>query len=208
MPFVVIDPCSEAIQEANSHGYLCLEADALDEAVLLSAGIERATTIVLGLLNDPDNVFLTLTVHNMNPDIKIVARGEDPRSEKKLIQAGATQVVMPAVIGAERMADMIVRPEASDLLRCVGHELGLNAELEEFKFTAESPYVGRTVREAEELPQVMIIAVRRVDGTSIFNPRDDVVLQVDDIVIVMGPEADIEVFYESVIASRAELASV
>ena len=144
----------------------------------------------------------------MNPGIKIVARGEDPWSEKKLIQAGATQVVMPAVIGAERMADMIVRPEASDLLRCVGHELGLNAELEEFKFTAESPYVGHTVREAEELPQVMIIVVRRVDGTSIFNPREDEVLQVDDIVIVMGPEADIEVFYESVIASRAELASV
>ena len=45
-------------------------------------------------------------------------------------------------LGAERMADMIVKPEASDLLRCVGHESGLNAELEEFKFTAEGePYL-------------------------------------------------------------------
>jgi len=197
VPFIVIDTNVEAIADAAVHGYLCLEADATDESVLLKVGLERASTIVFGIQSDPDNVFLTLTVRNLNPDVKIVARGEDPRTEKKLLQAGASQVVMPAIIGAERIADMIIRPEASDLLRCVGHESGLNADLEEFKFTAESAYVGRTVREAEEQQeQLMIVAVRGTDGETVFNPKDDVVLKVGDIVIVMGPEADIEAFYE------------
>jgi len=152
VPFIVIDPVAEMITEAKAHGYVCLEADATDENVLRSVGIDRASTIVFGIQSDPDNVFLTLTVRNMNSDITIVARGEDPRTEKKLLQAGANQVVMPAIIGAERIADMILRPEASDLLRCIGHESGLNAELEEFKFTAESPYIGRTVRMPKNRP--------------------------------------------------------
>lgn len=202
VPFVVIDPSTEMISEAKSHDYLCLEADATDEDVLRSAGIDRASTIVFGIQSDPDNVFLTLTVRNMSPDITIVARGEHPRTEKKLLQAGANEVVMPAIIGAERIADIIVRPEASDLLRCVGHESGLNAELEEFKFTSDSPFIGRTVREAEEqAEQLMIVAVRRADGETIFNPKDNEGLLVGDVAIVMGPEADIEQFYQTCVAT-------
>jgi voltage-gated potassium channel len=203
VPFLVIDTCTESIAEAKTLGYPCLEADATDESILVSAGIHRASTIVFGIQSDPENVFLTLTVRNMNPDIRIVARGEDPRTEKKLLQAGANQVVMPTIIGAERIADMIVRPEASDLLRCVGAENGLNADLEEFKFVADSPYVGRTVREAEEQQEkLMIVAVRKADGETVFNPKDDEILHVGDIVIVMGPEADIEQFYEVAIAPQ------
>ena len=209
VPFIVIDPCTESITEAKHHSYLCLEADATDEDVLLSVGLQRASTIVFSLQSDPENVFLTLTVRNLNPNIKIVARGEHPRTEKKLLQAGANQVVMPAIIGAERMADMIVRPEASDLLRCVGHQSGLNAELEEFKFTAQSPFIGRTVREAEEnLEQLMIIAVRRADGETVFNPKDNEGLCVGDVVIVMGPEADVELFYKTCVAPQDEVALV
>ncbi|NOZ40556.1 MAG: potassium channel protein, partial [Planctomycetes bacterium] len=89
LSFIVIDPCTETIAEAKTHGYLCLEADATDEEVLCSAGLDRASTIVFGIQSDPDNVFLTLTVRNMNPDITIIARGEHPRTEKKLLQAGA-----------------------------------------------------------------------------------------------------------------------
>jgi len=208
VPFLVIDPSAESIAEAKSHEFLFLEGDATDEATLQSAGIERAATLVIALQNDSNNVFLTLTARNMNPELRIIARGEHPRTEKKLFQAGANDVVMPAVIGAERVADMIVRPEASDLLRCVGHESGLNAELEEFTFTSESAYVGRTVREAEEKFQLMIVAVRRADGETVFNPRDDEELLSGDIVVVMGPEADIEDFYATCVAPSGKPAMV
>jgi len=200
VPFIIIDPCAESIAEAKSHEFLFLEGDATDEAALLDAGIQRAATLVIALQNDSNNVFLTLTARNMNPELRIIARGEHPRTEKKLFQAGANEVVMPAVIGAERVADMIVKPEASDLLRCVGHESGLNAELEEFTFTAESAYIGRTVREAEEKFQLMIVAVRRPGCDTIFNPRDDEELHPDDNVVVMGPEAEIEDFFETCVA--------
>ncbi len=205
VPFVVIDSSAESIVEAKKHGYLGIEADATDEEVLQKVGLDRAATIVFSLHSDPDNVFLTLTVRNLNPDITIVARGEHPRTEKKLLQAGASQVVMPAIIGAERIADLIIPQETEDLLRSVGHESGLNAELEEFQFTADSPFLGRTVREAEEKQeQLMIIAVRKADGETLFNPKDDEIIRVNDTVIVMGPEADIEAFYNTSVAPKSE----
>ncbi len=208
VPFVVIDPCADSMVEAKTRNYLYLEGDATDEDVLGSAGINRATTIVITLQSDADNVFLTLTARNLNPDLHILARGEHPNTEKKLLQAGADQVVLPAVIGAERMADIIVRPQASDLLRCVGHESGLNAELEEFTLTDESECTGRTVRESEDQQQAMIVAVRCADGETVFNPKDDVELSAGDIVIVMGPEAEIELFYNNCVAPQRTCATV
>ena len=208
VPFIVIDPCAESIAEAKSHEFLFLEGDATDETSLLAAGIERAATLVIALQNDSNNVFLTLTARNMNPDLRIIARGEHPRTEKKLFQAGANEVVMPAVIGAERVAEMIVKTKSADLLSCVGHELALNAELEEFTFSAESAYVGRTIREAEEKFQVMIVAVHRTGCETIFNPRDDERLYSGDNVVVMGPEADIEDFFETCVAPSEKPALV
>ena len=205
--FVVIDPDAEMIAEAKLRDYTSVSRPTPPtRAVLMSAGLMRASTIVFGIQSDPENVFLTLTVRTMNPDITIVARGEHPKTEQKLIQAGASQVVMPAIIGAERIADIITRPETSDLLRCVGHESGLgNAELEEFKFVDDSAYLGRTVREAEErMENLMIVAVRKPDGETIFNPKDDELLGAGDVVIVMGPEADIEGFYEECVAPAGE----
>ena len=203
VPFVVIDASGDLVTEIKAHNYLHLEGDATDEEILKLAGLERAATIVIALSSDADNVFLTLTAHNLNPEAEIIARGEHPRTEKKLLQAGANQVVLPAVIGAERMADIIVRPEASNLLRCVGHESGVNAELEEFEFTADSAYAGRTVRDAEDLPAtrgVMIVALKKADGEHLFNPKDEEVIEPGDVAILMGPEADIEQFYVTCVA--------
>ncbi len=198
--FLVIDPNPDAIAVAKTLGYICLEADATDEGVLTTVGLDRAATIVLSIPSDPENVFLTLTIRNLNPKITIVARGEDPRTEKKLLQAGADQVVMPAIIGAERIADIIVRPEASELLRCVGHESGFNAELEEFTVADSSPALGQPVRQTAAEHQLMIVAIRRASGETIFNPNDEERFDEGDIVVVMGPEADIEHFYEAHIA--------
>lgn len=204
VPFVIVDSSAESTLEAKQFKYIHIEGDATDEDTLRAAGVDRAKIVVNALPSDADNVFLTLTVHNMNPNVAILSRGEHPRTEKKLRQAGATQVVLPAVIGAERMADIIIRPEASHLLRSSGHGSGLNAELEEFALTAQSPYVGRTVREAEEASDnggVMIVALKRAGGETIFNPKDVFILEAGDVVIVMGSEADIEKFYDSCVES-------
>ena len=84
--------------------HLAIFGDATDEEVLLHAGIREAHTIVIALRSDADNVFVTLPARNLAPTLRILARGEQVATEKKRRQAGADQVVLPAVIGGRRMA--------------------------------------------------------------------------------------------------------
>ncbi len=196
VPFVVIDPCKEAMTEALGHDYRFIHGDATEEEILEAAGIQRAETIVFALQSDADNVFLTLTARNMKPDLKIIARGEHLNTEKKLIQAGADQVVLPAVIGAERMSDIIAKPNSSDLLRCIGHETGLNADIDEFVLSEKDWLVGHSVgdEQVHRRLQLLIVAIRRAEGETLFNPDNDIEFRAGDTVIAMGPEADLKNF--------------
>ncbi|QEG34984.1 potassium channel family protein [Bythopirellula goksoeyrii] len=202
VPFLIIDPSADCLAEARAQKFLTLEGLATEEDVLVAAGIERAKTIVISVSSDAESVFLTLTARNMNPSIHILARGEHPQTEKKLLQAGANEVILPAVIGAERMAEKIVNPSAAEPFRFSDHYSGLNAELDEFQFTAESPFVGQTIGAAESQHQAMIVALRKATGETVFNPANEEILYPGDTVVVMGPEADLEKFYETCVEER------
>jgi voltage-gated potassium channel len=106
--FVVLEQAEAAVTSARAHGYLCLQADATDEDALRSAGITHARTLATVLSNDAANVFITLSARSLNPGLEIIARGEIPSTESKLLQAGANKVVLPTHIGAERIAEMIL----------------------------------------------------------------------------------------------------
>ena len=115
-PFVVIDRDAGKIAEARGLGYLCIQADATEEEALREAGIDRAHVLASVLPNDAANVFITLSARSLNGTIQIIARGEAPTTENKLIHAGADKVVMPTHIGAEHIAEQILYPHTDRLL--------------------------------------------------------------------------------------------
>ena len=98
--FVLVEHSAERVAEAENLGYLVLNGDAREEDVLEAVGVKRAKTLVTALNTDADNVFITLTSRELNPKLHIIARGELPSTRKKLLQAGADRVVLPAAIGA------------------------------------------------------------------------------------------------------------
>jgi len=194
--FVVIEKDPERIAEATALGYLAVSADATEEEALLSVGVMRARTLVTTLPGDADNVFITLTAHNLNPALRIIARGELRSTEKKLIQAGADQVVLPATTAAQRMATMITRPSAVELIEVVAGRQLSEIELDELLIPSDSPLVGVTVRQSEPRTRhgLMIIAVRTADGRLEFNPDGDTMFQTGSTVMVMGRREDIDRF--------------
>jgi voltage-gated potassium channel len=99
------------------------------------------------LPDDATNVFITLTAKELAPKIFIIARGELPSTEKKLKLAGADRVVLPANIGAERMAHMITQPTAIDFLEGEEGRMNLNellgqmnVQIDELVITTDSPF--------------------------------------------------------------------
>jgi voltage-gated potassium channel len=195
-PFVLIEQDAERFAEAQSLGYLCVHGDATEDEMLLAAGVLRARALITGLPTDAANVFITLTARNLNRDLQIIARAEHPTTERKLRQAGADRVVMPATIGAQQMSRMITRPTTADLMELVAEQGNLNVELDELEIPPESPLVGKTVRETEAHRQfrLLLLSIKQSSGAMIFNPDAEHKLQAGDIVILMGRQNDIDRF--------------
>ncbi|MEM6656303.1 MAG: potassium channel protein [Planctomycetota bacterium] len=195
-PFVIVERRPEAVEDIQHEDRLVIAGDAADEDTLREAGIERADTFIVALPDDADNVFLTLTARNLNPRLRIIARGEQPATEKKLRQAGADQVVLPAVIGGRRMAAMVTRPHAAEMLEHFTNHEKLDADLEELTVTGASPLVGQTVRQAaaRQKHHLLVVGVRREDATFIFNPDADTEFRVGDTLVVMGKRSDVREF--------------
>ncbi len=147
---------------AETLGYLVYSGDATEEEVLLAVGIERARSLVVALPNDAANVFITLTARNLNRDLQIIARGEQPSTQKKLVQAGADRVVLPAAIGAMRIASMVTRPSTVDLFELATGAKSMDVEVNEWVIPRTSTLVGKTVEavEARRRHRLLVVAVR------------------------------------------------
>ncbi len=81
--------------------------EATDDDILAAAGLERASTLVLALDSDVDNLFVVLTARTLVPGLTILARANNTSAEPKLRQAGADHVVNPHRIGGSKMAELV-----------------------------------------------------------------------------------------------------
>ncbi len=106
-PFLIIDSNPARLAEAEEAGFAVVSGDASSDETLERAGIQRARYLASVLPNDAVNVFITLTARDLNANLEIIARAECPTTERKLLRSGADHVVMPAAIGALRMAQII-----------------------------------------------------------------------------------------------------
>lgn len=192
--FVVLDRGDSRLESARTHGFLALQGDATDEDVLRQAGIERARALTTVLPDDAANVFITLSARSLNKNLTIIARGEIPSTERKLVQAGADRVVLPAHIGAERIAELLLFKDRGHLresakIATISHELGrIGLDLEIVAATKGSRAAGATVEAIECLAEgaFMIVAVERNDGTTIFQPPLTMTIEAGEGVAVVG----------------------
>ena len=191
--FVVIDTNQERLQEAENNGRFVLVGDATEEDVLQAAGVERARIVATVLPDDAANVFITLTARELNSEIEIIARAQSPSTEKKLLRSGATKVVLPAAIGASRIARLITRPSAEEVLSNTLQQHTLSEDLEQIGLrVAEfniSPGSGIADSQLADISfgdlKYLIIAVRSEDGTVRKNPGPELVLRTGDSLILL-----------------------
>jgi voltage-gated potassium channel len=193
--FVVIEHGDQEVAQARDLGYLCLHADATNETALIAAGIRHARTLATVLSSDAANVFITLSARSLNPKLDIIARGELQSTESKLIQAGANKVVLPAHIGAERIAEMILYRETAKFMhesdRMKDFEkilLGLGLDMDVIVAEPGSPAIGRTIAEMERDGDgaFFIVQINRRAGHVVTGPAASTVIEDGDGVVLVG----------------------
>jgi voltage-gated potassium channel len=197
--FVVVERSEDRIEAAKACRYFGLKGDATDEDVLRHAGVLRARAVATVLPDDAANVFITLSARALNPALTIIARGELPSTESKLLQAGADCVVLPARIGAERMAELLLYKDVTQIITDTkrGNIEQLAADLQRLGLdievvTAEagSRAVGSTIGEIESLGAgtFLVVALERLGGETILQPHKDVVIHDGDgVALVVRP---------------------
>jgi voltage-gated potassium channel len=197
-PFVVIDLDDSRLAMAEKSGYLFVKGSATEEETLERAQVERAVVLATVLPQDTLNVYITLTARNLNRKLRIIARGELASAERKLIQAGADEVILPASIGGLRIAHSITRKNTMAFLgdrRClVGDDLKhLGVEIDELRLHSRTALIGKTVAEIQGLSEghLLVIALLRADGSVIRQDFLPLVTREGDALIIIGRVNDL-----------------
>ena len=112
--FVVIDDNADVREAMEELGVLFIHGSASDDAILREAGIGTARAVIACVDSDAENIFITLSARELAPDIEIIARASQESSERKLLRAGASDVISPYKASGRAMARIALsaRPQA------------------------------------------------------------------------------------------------
>jgi voltage-gated potassium channel len=177
--YVVIDRNPDSLAVAAASGTPYVEGEASDEQLLRQAGVERARALIACVDSDAENVFITLTVRELRPDLTIVARASGEEAEQKLRRAGAQRVISPYKSSGSEMARLALHPQVTGVV-----DVAPEYRMEEIEVTPGCVGAGRPL--ADVGGSAIVAALRRPDGELVPQPSGDTVLQSGDVLIAMG----------------------
>ncbi|NMC73346.1 MAG: potassium channel protein [Geobacteraceae bacterium] len=194
LPFVVVEKMPDVIEKLEADDYLFLRGDATDDETLLKAGIKRAKGLISVVASDTENVYITLTARELNPDLYILARSGAEGSDIKLKRAGASKVISPYLIGGSRMAQAILRPNVVDFIEIATGREHLELQMEEIIIPPHSGFVGENLISSgfRKETGVMIVGIKKSTGRMVFNPESHTRLEARDTLIVLGEQSAIQ----------------
>ena len=169
-----------------------VKGDPTEDAILVAAGIERARGLVACMPTDNENVVVTLTARQLNRKIRIVARIRDVDHEPKVRKVGADAVVSPPHIGGLRLASELVRPTVVTFLDTMLRDGDLRLRIDEVRIPEGSPVLGKAINQIglEKLPEILLLAVRQVDGQWLYNPPRSYEVKPGVVLIFLGTPED------------------
>lgn len=192
-PFVIIESNEDHVEEFRTAGTNIIIGDASSEENLITAGVKRAKGLATCLPDDAANVYVVLTARGLNKELHIVARAVEEQAEPKLVRAGASRVVAPTIIGSQSMARALLKPAIADFMDSIVAE-SLDLVFEEVAIGESSPYVDKRLSEtniSSEL-NIIVVAIRPASGVLEFHPTGDAVINVGDLLIVVGKAEDVK----------------
>ncbi len=193
---VVVEKDDNLVETLEKDKLHFIHGDASDEDILIKAGIEHASFLVAALATDTANVFLVLTVRQLNPDIYIMARASGPAVRSKLIIAGANKVESPYDTGATSMGLKLLRPRVSSFLDVALSRKSEAIQIEELFVPKSSKYTNIMLKDSgiRQDFNLIIISIEKTSGEMLFNPHFETLIEPLDTVIVMGKTPDLKKF--------------
>ena len=193
-PFLVIDRNEQRAAKAESAGMLAIVADATQDDCLRDAGVLRAKGLIAALPSDAENLFIILSAKTLNPRLNVVTRASEEEAGEKLRRAGADTVLTPFSMAGRQLADVLLRPQVVEFMDFARSNIGTGVVMEQVRVTPRAEVTAKTFVELQELRRsgVIVLAIRKQDGGTTFNPPPEFAISAGDVLIVMGERANLQ----------------
>jgi CPA2 family monovalent cation:H+ antiporter-2 len=213
VPYLVLELNADAVRSARADGERVIYGDATRREVLHGVGIDNARVLVLAI-SDPVATRHTVWLgREMKPDIHIIVRTRYMTEINDLRELGADEIIpeefetsieifsrvltklgIPRHIIQRQAA--AIRSEGYEMLRLptlpmvelidIAEALG-SAATETFIMPSDSPAAGKTIGQLQLRTKtgVSVIAVIH-DGSTEINPGPETMIDVDDVLVLLG----------------------
>lgn len=217
IPFIALDLDPERVREAAAAGETVVFGDAARREVLVSAGIMRASVLVITYVDTASALRLMSLVRELRPDLPVLVRALDESDYGRLTEGGAAEVVPESLESSIVLASHClvllgvplnkvlkrirqIRSERYRLLRGVYRGTEHLAEeaaqafqrqrLHSVVLPEDAHAVGRSVGELGlAAMKVEVTAVRRRKIRAL-EPGPEMVFEAEDVVVLLGePES-------------------
>ena len=183
-PCVIVDQDYEHIGSfLSAHPeQLYRQGDATDNDILLAVGVMQACGIFAVATDDSQNLVISLSAKQLNPNLRVVARCHDMKNAEKTRRAGADEIVSPDFTGGLRIVSAMVRPNVVSFLDEMIRS-DENLRLEEVMVPAthsiDLPYLFNQASR-----DCILLAIRQ-EGKWLFNPSMQHAVRAGSVLMVM-----------------------
>jgi voltage-gated potassium channel len=109
---LIVEEDKKLLKKARLLGYDAIKISLLNDDNIIRIGINDKSLKAFFCLGDDKNtnLFITLSVRNLNANIKIISLSSTKEDNKTMLLAGASKVINPYEIGALRIFRLLHKP--------------------------------------------------------------------------------------------------
>lgn len=171
-----------------------VQGDPSTDEALNNANIAECSTVIICTDDDTKNLITALTIKEKSKETRIIASVKREELKNTLKVAGVTYVASPYEMGGRLIASASFEPEVGTLIEDITTSTS-GYDVQQYTIRETSPIVGMDVKRAsgniKDYSGALLVGIAKfVDGNwkMMSNPKDDVVINTNDIVIVLGDE--------------------
>lgn len=189
-PFLLIE---REIFQTEDHDFLTIKGDATEDELLIQAGIERASNIIVALPSDSDNLMIVVTSRALNKKINIVTRVSSKSNESKLKNAGADHVISPDKVGGIAMARMVTKPDLMEFMDQITAFSVDDVSLDEVVYLGNKGSE-RTILDfaKDDLAGCLIVGYKNKENKFVVNPAANTIIPPGTKLFVLGRKDQIK----------------
>ena len=115
---IIVEENEQLLNKAKQLGYEVKNISLMEDENIIKVGINDNNIKAFFCLGDDKNtnLFITLSVRNLNKDIKIISISSTKEGNKTMLLAGANKVINPYEIGALRIFRLLHKPLILEVL--------------------------------------------------------------------------------------------